>query len=74
MGRQGIRALPLRGMDAEAEPPWMGLRRGSAVSLPPQAKRPRRQNGLESSQPLAFAFGEQFVELLLVVVIAKVIV
>ena len=65
MWRQGIRALPFRGMDAEAEPPWMGLRRGSAVSLPPQPKRP---------QPLAFAFGEQFVELLLVVVIAKVIV
>jgi hypothetical protein len=51
MGRQGIRALPLRGMDAEAEPPWMGLRRGSAVSLPPQPKRLRSQSGLYSIQP-----------------------
>lgn len=50
-----------------------GKRRGSAVSLPPQPKRLRNQSGL-SRQALAFAFGEQFVELLLVVVIAKVIV
>jgi hypothetical protein len=27
------RALPLRGMDAEAEPPWMGLRRGNALCI-----------------------------------------
>jgi len=54
------RALPLRGMDAEAEPPWMGSRRGNALRTAPDPMVPRT--------PLAhscvvliliFALGEQ---------------
>ena len=35
------RALPLRGMDAEAEPPWMGSRRGNALRIAPDPMVPR---------------------------------
>ena len=73
--RHGCRSgAPMDGFTA-----WQRRIPASSAKAASQPKRPllnsaRRQYCLESSQPLAFAFGEQFVELLLVVVIAKVIV
>ena len=41
-------ALPLRGMDAEAEPPWMGSRRGNALRTAPDPMVPRTPLEAES--------------------------